>query len=581
MKPYLTKLVVALVLILTVIRIVSAHQVNAADDSKISDVYVAITDAKSTIEDKDKSNKEKQSALADIKEKVKSLNIKDNKEGKDVKSKLEAVDKASSMNAKADKLSQLTKSLIAYEDAVSTKDISGEIKTLKQQVAAKDDPIKKAIKSKNESELQSINNSLNQIWTTHETAIRNYDEGKYGQIEVNLMQLRVAIQKEPLDTKKVDNAWTTFKSSIDTVDQKQSSSDNDKYKVTQLNDELDKAIKGIEDNNLDQTDAALSKFVQIWPYVEGKIQTKNGSLYTTIEDKIPYYQSILDQSNKDRVKDGLKDINNDIKDTVGQDGYTFVDVMIIFLREGLEVLLVIMTLTTMTRNVKDNKGTASVIGGSILGLILSITLAVVFIQTLGNNGLLREGMEATLGIIAVVLMYIVGIWMHRRSSAKRWNDMIQNMYQNAISNGNLVLLGTIGLISVLREGVEVIIFYMGMIGSITTMDFVIGFALAIVILIIFALLFRFIVKLIPIYYIFRVLSILIFIMAFKMLGVSVQKLQLLGTLPQHGIEGLPTIGFIGFYPNIESIVAQLIYIVFIVFFILKNRQNKQKNTNPN
>ena len=85
-------------------------------------------------------------------------------------------------------------------------------------------------------------------------------------------------------------------------------------------------------------------------------------------------------------------------------------------------------------------------------------------------------MEATLGIIAVVLMYIVGIWMHRRSSAKRWNDMIQNMYQNAISNGNLVLLGTIGLISVLREGVEVIIFYMGMIGSITSMDFVIGIA---------------------------------------------------------------------------------------------------------
>ena len=57
---------------------------------------------------------------------------------------------------------------------------------------------------------------------------------------------------------------------------------------------------------------------------------QNGSLYTTIEDKIPYYQSILDQSNKDRVKDGLNDINNDIKDTVGQDGYTFVDVMIIF-----------------------------------------------------------------------------------------------------------------------------------------------------------------------------------------------------------------------------------------------------------
>nr|WP_279390508.1 MULTISPECIES: FTR1 family protein [unclassified Staphylococcus] len=559
----------------TVLRI-APTPVHAADDNSISDVYVAITDAKSTLQDKDKSDKDKQKAVKDIKSKVNDLNIKNTKEGKNVKAKLKDLDHTSSTDKQADQLSELTKSLIAYENVESSSDISGEIKELKQQVDSKDAQIKKAIKTKNDSELQSINNSLNQIWTSHESAIRNYDEGKYGQIEVNLMQLRVATQKEPLDTKKVKNAWSTFKSSIDTVDQKQSSEESGKYKASQLNDELDKAIKGIDDNNLNQADEALSKFVQIWPYVEGKIQTKNGSLYTTIEDKIPYYQSILDHSNKDRVKKGLQEINSDIKDTIGQEGYSFVDVMIIFLREGLEVLLIIMTLTTMTRKVKDTKGTTSVIGGAILGLILSITLAVVFIQTLGNNGILREGMEATLGIIAVILMYVVGIWMHRRSSAKRWNDMIQNMYQNAISNGNLVLLGTIGLISVLREGVEVIIFYMGMIGSITTKDFVIGIALAIVILIIFALLFRFIVKLIPIYYIFRVLSILIFIMAFKMLGVSIQKLQLLGTVPHHGIEGLPTISFIGFYPTVETIVAQLIYIVLIIFFIFKNRKDKKE-----
>lgn len=46
--------------------------------------------------------------------------------------------------------------------------------------------------------------------------------------------------------------------------------------------------------------------------------------------------------------------------------------MIIFLREGIEVLLIIMTLTTMTRKVKDVKGTSSVVGGALLGLILSI-----------------------------------------------------------------------------------------------------------------------------------------------------------------------------------------------------------------
>nr|WP_248285738.1 FTR1 family protein [Staphylococcus lugdunensis] len=547
----------------------------AADKPSISDVYVSITDAKSILKDKSKSDKDKKQAIKEIDKQLDTLKIKNTKQGKDVKQQWQAVKKTSSTESQAAKLSEVTKSLIAYENAESSGDASKKIKELQQQVDAKDSQMQQAIKDKDETKLQSINNSLNQIWTSHETVIRNYDDSKYGQIEVNLMQLRVAVQKDPLDINKVKNAWTTFKTSIDQVDQKQSNQSSDKYNVTQLNDELDKAIKGIENNQLKQTDDALSKFIQIWPYVEGKIQTKNASLYTTIEDKIPYYQSILDDSNKDRVKEGLQDINSDIKDTVGKDSYSFVDVMIIFLREGLEVLLIIMTLTTMTRNVKDTKGTASVLGGAMLGLILSLALAVVFIQTLGNNGLLREGMEATLGIIAVVLMYIVGIWMHRRSSAKRWNDLIQSMYQNAISNGNLVLLGTIGLISVLREGVEVIIFYMGMIGSIQTIDFVIGIALAIVILIIFALLFRFIVKLIPIYYIFRVLSIFIFLMAFKMLGVSIQKLQLLGTLPQHSIEGLPTISVIGFYPSFETIGAQIIYIILVIVFMRTQRQQTQ------
>jgi high-affinity iron transporter len=38
---------------------------------------------------------------------------------------------------------------------------------------------------------------------------------------------------------------------------------------------------------------------------------------TSIPYKIPYYQSILDQSNKDRVKKGLQELNSEIKDTVG------------------------------------------------------------------------------------------------------------------------------------------------------------------------------------------------------------------------------------------------------------------------
>lgn len=573
MKHSLVKIsIITLLIIIT--RLFSLTSVSVANDSQLNDAYVAISDAKSTLEHKQLNYNEKQNVLNEVKHKIMSLNIKENKKGKDVKSKLHMLDQATTTNKQIDSLSELTKSLIVYESSVSTDDINKDIKNLKIQIDTKDNIIQEAIKNKDRSKLQSINNMLNQTWKNHETAIRNYDENKYGQIEVYLMQLRVAIQKEPLDIKKVDNAWKTFKTSIDTVDKKQSNTETNQYKVTQLNIELEKAIKGIENHQLKQSDEALTKFIQIWPYVEGKIQTKNSSLYTKIEDKIPYYQSILDSSNKDRIKESLIKINSEIKDTVSEDAYSSIDVMIIFLREGLEVLLIILTLTTMTRNVRDTKGTTSVIGGAILGLILSLALALIFIQVLGNNGLLREGMEAALGIIAVVLMYIVGIWMHRRSSAKRWNDMIQQMYHHAISNRNLALLGTIGLISVLREGVEVIIFYMGMMGSIKTLDFVIGIILAIVILSIFTLLFKTVIRLIPIYFIFKVLSILIFIMAFKMLGISIQKLQLLGMITQHSIEHIPTLNIIGFYPSIETMSAQLIYILLIAYFTLKHTKTK-------
>ncbi|NGD02934.1 hypothetical protein G0Y46_00130 [Staphylococcus aureus] len=529
----------------------------AAEQQSISDVYSVITDAKSALSNNSISNDNKQKAIEQVVSAVKKLSLEDNSESNAVKSDVRKLEDAKANDNQKDTLSQLTKSLIAYEEKLASKDAGSKIKLLQQQVDAKDAAMTKAIKDKNKAELESLNNSLNQIWTSNETVIRNYDANQYGQIEVALLQLRIAIHKSPLDTAKVSHAWTTFKSNIDHVDKKSNTSANDQYHVSQLNDALEKAIKAIDDNQLSDADAALTHFIETWPYVEGQIQTKDGALYTKIEDKIPYYQSVLDEHNKAHVKDGLVDLNNQIKEVVGH-SYSFVDVMIIFLREGLEVLLIVMTLTTMTRNVKDKKGTASVIGGAIAGLVLSIILAITFVETLGNSGILRESMEAGLGIVAVILMFIVGVWMHKRSNAKRWNDMIKNMYANAISNGNLVLLATIGLISVLREGVEVIIFYMGMIGELATKDFIIGIALAIVILIIFALLFR-----------FRVLSIFIFIMGFKMLGVSIQKLQLLGAMPRHVIEGFPTINWLGFYPSYEPLIAQGAYIMVVAILIFK------------
>ena len=56
-------------------------------------------------------------------------------------------------------------------------------------------------------------------------------------------------------------------------------SDNGKYKVTQLNDELDKAIKGIEDNNLDQTDVSYLNLFKFGLMLKGKFKQKRFIIY--------------------------------------------------------------------------------------------------------------------------------------------------------------------------------------------------------------------------------------------------------------------------------------------------------------
>lgn len=150
MKHYLIKIVVIFMIGLTIFKFTPAH----AESASMSETYVAITDAKSTIADKDKSQSDKAKALKDVKKEIKALKINDSKEGKQVNSKLKEVENASSDDAKADKLGELTKALIAYENQQSSKDASGKIKGLQQAVDAKDAPMKKAIKDKNHTELQ-------------------------------------------------------------------------------------------------------------------------------------------------------------------------------------------------------------------------------------------------------------------------------------------------------------------------------------------------------------------------------------------------------------------------------------------
>ncbi|MCP8600687.1 hypothetical protein NMF09_19960, partial [Acinetobacter baumannii] len=123
----------------------------AAEQQSISDVYSVITDAKSALSNNSISNDNKQKAIEQVVSAVKKLSLEDNSESNAVKSDVRKLEDAKANDNQKDTLSQLTKSLIAYEEKLASKDAGSKIKLLQQQVDAKDAAMTKAIKDKNKA----------------------------------------------------------------------------------------------------------------------------------------------------------------------------------------------------------------------------------------------------------------------------------------------------------------------------------------------------------------------------------------------------------------------------------------------
>lgn len=81
---------------------------------------------------------------------------------------------------------------------------------------------------------------------------------------------------------------------------------------------------------------------------------------------------------------------------------------------------------------------------------------------------------------------------------------------------------------------------------------------------------------IKIHNLFFILTYLIYILSFKMLGVSVHMLQVVGyVVPLTIINNFPTIEFLGIYANYQVIFSQVL--LLLVLFGMNIFMKKQKN----
>ncbi|OAO24358.1 FTR1 family iron permease [Mammaliicoccus lentus] len=537
----------------------------------LSNIYISVTDAKTALQDKD--TKAFEAHFKDIKENWSKVNKKDHKLVKTINNDIENIEKSNSNDEKIKSLNTLTTDLIDYEKVLNPVDKQAKRDKLQNQMQPLIKEMGTAISNKDFDKAVVINNRLNSTWTNNEKIVREEDIGRYGKIETTLMFIRIELTKDKIEQDSAQMQVDQLKKELDDYHAgKQSDAKTSNQDVTVLNEYLDEAIRNIKNNKLSKTKQDLQSFIVAWPNVENEIGTRNGELYTKIEQKIPQYVGQINESNKDDIQAELETLNQEIKSTISKAGYTFWDAALILLREGVEALLIIMALLTVTRKAEQTKASKWIMSGSLLGIILSIALAFIFKAIFENLGSTRELTEGIVGICSVILMVIVGAWLHSKSSLESWEKFINKNMDKAMSTGSLLTFGLVAFLSVFREGAETIIFYLGIVGKISTWSLILGILVAVFILILIAVFFNQITKWIPIHRLFFIMSLFIFLLAFKILGVSVHTLQILNILPQHTINHLPFIDLIGLYPTYETVIPQLILIVIVMIYYMMSKK---------
>lgn len=558
-KNYLNKLLI----ILAIAFLFFAKPVFA--EEAFSQLFVKVTDATRAVEQGNQA-KAKQ-LVAEIKEEFEQLENHDSPAGKEV-SKALTINEVTKEN-----LTTISSELLKFDKEQHPVDLKAEKEKLVSRLESRFADLQAAISAKNLEQTRSAYKKMNSTWTVNEGVVRDNSTAHYGNIETAISFLRSAIETEPVDFSSVQSSFDDLKTAIDSfVKGEEVATTEGNLTLKDGIQLLEKALDEFKAGKTQEASSNMKKFITIWPSIEGDVSTRNATLYTRVESETPV---IMVKGNEKKYQDQLQALINDLSQIDTSASYNFFDAMLILLREGVEALLIVMALVTTLKAAKMKKGLKWVYTGAVMGILASLAIAVLlqFLFPAVSSGSNREIIEGAVGIFAVLMMIMVGIWLHSKSSIEKWNDFMESQMKAVTATGSFISMFALSFLAVFREGAETILFYAGIYPRIDKASFFLGIGLAFLVLFVLALIMNKASTYFKPHRIFLILTWLIYALAFKMLGVSIHALQLTNILPSHLMNGFPSIDWAGIYPSLEVVTCQLIFVVIVLIITWKNREN--------
>lgn len=445
---------------------------------------------------------------------------------------------------------------------------------------AEDDPIaaliqlnKQMIKSVKDGDMDSAQQTFDTFkakWKKEEPSIKKENLSSHSEMDANIAMISLSFINQ--DARKLKTQLEELASHLETYQQavvlKKTSSGQSRASLTAYIQSLKDTKQFIEKKQLDEASSAIDNLVTSWLAVEGDVVSQSKEAYTTSEENLALMKAEIG-SHPEKVSKQIDEIIQ-LLEPIASSSYSWWDAALIPVREGMEALLVIGALLTMTKKARVTRSSTWIWGGASAGMAVSLAagigVTVLFSSSVfGENNFLLGGVT---GVLSAVMLLYVGVWLHRNASMDKWREKINIQKSQALKKRSLLSFALIAFLAVVREGLETVIFFIGLVGKLPLTELIGGTAAGLIVLVIVGVLMIKLGMRIPLKPFFLLSMAVVLYMCVKFLGTGVHSLQLAGILPSDAESWLPSVSVLGIYPSVYSTIPQMLILLFLLIALV-------------
>ncbi|WP_170308456.1 cytochrome c/FTR1 family iron permease [Alteromonas alba] len=334
------------------------------------------------------------------------------------------------------------------------------------------------------------------------------------------------------------------------------------------------------------TKLALSAYLDGFEPVEPALATRNRPLFEKIEAAMVSYRALVAkgaptdvQTAQQRLQGLLDEADKVLAPSEDDAVAAYVGALTILLREGLEALLVVVAMLAFLKKAERQDVVVYVHAGWIVALAAGGITWAVATYLVGVSGASRELTEGFSSLFAAVVLLGVGMWMHQKSVAGRWQVYLKEKLSSALNKRTAWFLFSLAFVAVYREVFETVLFFAALWTEGNGWPLLAGLGTGIVLLALLAIILLRTSARLPIGQFFAASSLLVAVLAVVLAGKGIAGLQEAGLLHTSPI-AIPRIDLLGIHPSWQTLLAQLAVLFTALVAFAFNLRSKRQIVSP-